>query len=201
MPTSRLEAFSDGVLAIIITIMVLELPKPEGASLGDLWHSTGVGFFSYVLSFVYVGIYWNNHHHFFHVVDHVTGTLLWANLNSLFWLSLLPFSTGWMAETSFAPAPILVYGVNLLSAGVAYLTLQRVAISSNVCHSRIKRALDKDRKGPASFILYAVGVICAAISLWGGWHVFDYFAVAAYVVVAILWVIPDKRMEKAFTEA
>src|SRR5262245_17289792 len=154
MTTNRLEAFSDGVLAIIITIMVLELRAPEGASLHALWETTGTGLLTYVLSFVYVGIYWNNHHHLFQLVDRVTGGILWANLHMLFWLSLYPFTTSWMDETDFARVPVIVYGVNLLCAGVSWLLLQQVILHAEGRDSRLRAALGPDWKGRFSALIY-----------------------------------------------
>src|SRR5919112_1121827 len=162
MRTSRLEAFSDGVLAIIITIMVLELHVPEGhdwAALGD----SATGFLTYLLSFVYVGIYWNNHHHMFHVVEHVNGTVLWANLHLLFWLSLYPFTTAWMDETDLARTPLVVYGVNLLAAAVAYYVLQLAIFRAERPDSLLQEAVGRDLKGKLSPALYLAGIASAYV--------------------------------------
>jgi uncharacterized membrane protein len=150
VPTSRLEAFSDGVLAIIITIMVLELKVPTGPRLSDLVHTTGVGLLTYLLSFVYVGIYWNNHHHMFHLVRRASGGVLWANLALLFCLSLFPFTTAWMDESRFAQTPVVIYGLNLLTAGIAYFALQTVIIRQQGPSSPLRQAIGKDVKGKIS---------------------------------------------------
>jgi uncharacterized membrane protein len=198
MRTSRLEAFSDGVLAIIITIMVLELREPDGSSLGALWHATGPAMLSYLLSFVYVGIYWTNHHHMFQVTVRVTGAILWGNLALLFFLSLFPFTTQWMETTHFARAPVVVYGVNLLTAGVAYYVLQTVIIRAQGADSALRRAIGSDFKGKVSPVVYIAG--CAAALLGGagsGWNRPGiWVAVACYVAAALLWVIPDRRIER-----
>ena len=188
MSSTRLEAFSDGVLAIIITIMVLELKVPHGAdwpALTPLWPV----FLSYVLSFVYLGIYWNNHHHMLHVTRHVTGGILWANLHLLFWLSLVPFSTGWMGENHFAPLPTSIYGVNLLLAGIAYYILERAIIRSQGPHSVLAAAVGKDLKGKASPIIYALAIPAAFVSTW--------ISGVLYVAVALMWLLPDQRIERA----
>jgi len=191
MGSSRLEAFSDGVLAIIITIMVLEMKVPHGASLGDLWPLLPV-FLSYVLSFVYVGIYWNNHHHMLHVTERVRGPILWANLHLLFWLSLIPFVTGWMGENNFAPAPTALYGVVLLAAAIAYLILQRVIIAELGASSLLATAVGGDLKGKLSPLLYAIAIPAAFLNQWisGG----------IYVLVALIWLIPDRRIERALAK-
>ena len=195
MPTSRLEAFSDGVLAIIITIMVLELKVPEGHDLASLIPVIGSSLLTYLLSFVYIGIYWNNHHHMFQVTEKITGGVLWANLHLLFWLSLLPFSTAWMDETALARTPVVTYGINLLAAAAAYLILQRVIIRGQGADSALKRAMGRDRKGKASLVLYTLGILAA---LLGGEHdkLWGYLGVAFFVVVAILWLVPDRRIER-----
>ena len=182
----RLEAFSDGVIAIIITIMVLELKVPHGEGIETLAPLLPV-FLSYVLSFVYLGIYWNNHHHMLHVTQRVTGTILWANLHLLFWLSLIPFATGWMGENHFAAAPSALYGAVLLMAGVAYLILQQLIIASQGPHSILKKAVRGDWKGKVSPVLYAVAILS---TFWWQW-----IALGLYVVVALLWLIPDRRIE------
>ena len=182
-----MEAFSDGVLAIIITIMVLELKVPHDASLsalGPLWSV----FLSYVLSFVYIGIYWNNHHHLLHTVQKVTGGILWANLHLLFWLSVVPFVTGWMGENHFAAAPTAVYGGVLLMAAIAYWTLQRVIIQSQGEGSLLKQALRDDWKGNLSPAIYVVGIAAATTLPW--------VAGALYALVAVIWLVPDKRIER-----
>jgi uncharacterized membrane protein len=191
MPSGRLGAFSDGVLAIIITIMVLEMKVPHGASIGDLWPLLPV-FLSYVLSFVYVGIYWNNHHHMLHVTERVNGAILWANLHLLFWLSLIPFVTGWMGENNFAPAPTAVYGVVLLAAAIAYRILQRVIIAEHGESSLLATAISGDLKGKLSVLLYAIAIPTAFLHQWisGG----------IYVLSALIWLIPDRRIERALAK-
>jgi uncharacterized membrane protein len=188
MGTNRLEAFSDGVIAIIITIMVLEMHVPRGENLQALRPLLPV-FLSYVLSFVYVGIYWNNHHHMLHVTTRVTGGILWANLHLLFWLSLFPFATGWMGENHFAPLPSALYGVVLLAAGTAYYILQQAIIAAEGPDSLLKRALGRDLKGKVSPLLYVAGI---AVSFYSSW-----MAQAIYVMVALLWLVPDRRIERA----
>jgi uncharacterized membrane protein len=191
MGTARLEAFSDGVIAVIITIMVLEMKVPHGESLESLIPVIPV-FLSYVLSFIYVGIYWNNHHHMLQATEKVTGATLWANLHLLFWLSLFPFATGWMGENHFAAVPTAAYGVVLLMAAVAYWVLQQVIIAAEGPGSLLKRALGSDWKGKASPLLY-----CAAIaaSFWSHW-----VAQAIYVFVALLWLVPDPRIERVLVQ-
>ena len=190
MTKSRLEAFSDGVLAIIITIMVLELHRPEGATLGDLADSAN-GFLSYVLSFVYVGIYWNNHHHLFQLVERVDGTVLWANLHLLFWLSLFPFTTAWTADTGFAEAPTMVYGVNLLLAAAAYYLLQ-LALERLDPNGRVEEALGSELKGKLSPVLYVLGILAALLSPW--------VSLAFFVGVALMWLVPDRLVERTIAE-
>ena len=199
MKTDRLEAFSDGVLAIIITIMVLELKVPEGHDFAALRHSAGTGLLTYLLSFVYIGIYWNNHHHMFQLTERITGGVLWANLGLLFWLSLFPFSTAWMDESDLARTPVVVYGVNLLAAAVAYKVLQTVIVRSQGAGSGLQRALGRDRKGKASPLLYLGGVACALLA-GGGAKVGVYLAIAFFVFVAIIWLIPDRRIERILAE-
>jgi uncharacterized membrane protein len=189
--TNRLEAFSDGVIAIIITIMVLELKVPHGASLADL-RSVWPVLLSYVLSFVYVGIYWNNHHHMLHATRRVTGAILWANLHLLFWLSLVPFVTGWMGENQFAPAPTAVYGVVLLLSGGAYRVLQACIVRVHGNESALARAVGRDFKGTLSLVLYGAGIALAFVTPW--------LAGAAYVAVALMWLIPDLRIERELAE-
>ncbi len=190
MKKNRLEAFSDGVFAVIITIMVLEMKVPQGATLQALGPVTPV-FLTYVLSFAYLGIYWNNHHHMLHACDRVTGPILWANLHLLFWLSLIPFTTGWMGENHFAPAPAALYGVILLMAAIAYWILQQLIIASQGRDSLLKRAIGGDWKGKLSPVLYVVAILFASWSRW--------ISQAIYVVVALLWLIPDRRIERVVT--
>jgi uncharacterized membrane protein len=187
MSKGRLEAFSDGVIAIIITIMVLEMKVSHGSSLQDLAPLLPV-FLSYVLSFVYVGICWNNHHHMLHACTTVTGTILWANLHLLFWLSLFPFTTGWMGENHFAAAPTMLYGVVLLMAAIAYYLLQEAIIRAQGPNSILKQAVGDDWKGKVSPVLYLVAILVALRSPW--------IADAVYVAAALLWLIPDRRIEK-----
>jgi uncharacterized membrane protein len=187
MGTGRLEAFSDGVIAIIITIMVLELKAPHGAGFDALLPTIPL-FLSYVLSFVYVGIYWNNHHHMLHAAERVSGAGLWANLHLLFWLSLIPFVTAWMDENSLMAAPVASYGFVLLMASIAYFILARILIRDNGPASALAQDIGNDAKGRLSTVLYAVGI---ALSLWHAW-----LAIAVYVLVAIMWIIPDRRIEK-----
>ncbi len=197
MRTSRLEAFSDGVLAIIITIMVLELRQPEGSSLDALRKTTGSSLLSYLLSFVYVGIYWLNHHHMFQLTERVTGGILWANLGLLFCLSLFPFTTDWADHTNYAQTPVVVYGVNLLAAGTAYYILQTVIIRSQGPDSLLRKAVGRDRKGKGSMVGYALAIVAALVD--GGGKGLDrpgiWVAVACVVAVAAVWIIPDRRIE------
>lgn len=187
MSKSRLEAFSDGVIAILITIMVLELSAPEGATLAALRPLLPV-FLSYVLSYVYVGIYWNNHHHLFQVVRHVNGRVLWANLHLLFWLSLVPFATAWMGENSFAAWPVALYGVVLLLAAVAYFLLTRALLAVHDEDSTLAQALGSDFKGRNSLLIYAIAIGAVVISPW--------LSFALYVLVAVIWLLPDRRIER-----
>ncbi len=186
MGKGRLEAFSDGVLAIIITIMVLEIKVPHGDSWAALQSLVPV-FLSYVLSFVYVGIYWNNHHHMLHATQKVTGPVLWANLHLLFWLSLLPFATGWMGENHFEAIPSAVYGGVLLMAAMAYWILQQSIIRAEGAASVLKEAIGADWKGKLSPLLYLLGILATAVWPAAGQ--------ALYVLVALLWLIPDRRIE------
>lgn len=188
MGKGRLEAFSDGVLAIVITIMVLELKVPHGSDLASLQPLLPV-FLSYVLSFVYVGIYWNNHHHMLRATRRVSGGVLWANLHLLFWLSLFPFVTGWMGENHFALVPSALYGGVLLAAAVAYWILQQTIIVTQGADSRLKAAVGRDWKGKLSPIVYATGIACALFRPW--------VAQALYVAVALMWLVPDRRIESA----
>jgi uncharacterized membrane protein len=198
MRTGRLEAFSDGVLAIIITIMVLGLRDPApGSTLWALWHAAGIGLLSYLLSFVYLGIYWTNHHHMFQLTTRVTGGVLWANLGLLFCLSLFPFTTQWVETTHYARTPLVVYGVNLLAAAIAYYILQSVIIRSQGNDSPLRKAIGRDLKGKVSPAFYIAG--CVAALAGGGGTGADrpgmWVAVACFVAVAALWVIPDRRIE------
>ena len=187
MDTRRLEAFSDGVIAIIITIMVLEMKVPHGDSVKDLAPLVPT-FLSYVLSFVYVGIYWNNHHHMLHACTVATGAMLWANLHLLFWLSLFPFATGWMGQNHFTAAPTVLYGVVLLMAAIAYVLLQQAIIRAHGQDSILKKAIGRDWKGKLSLVLYIVAIVATLRSSW--------IAQAIFVVVALIWLIPDRRIEK-----
>ncbi len=189
MQKNRLEAFSDGVLAIIITIMVLEMKVPHGTELSALLPIAPV-FLSYLLSFLYVGIYWNNHHHLLHSARRVTGRILWANLHLLFWLSLFPFTTGWMGENHLAATPSAVYGFVLTMAAVAYYVLQLAIIAEQGPGGVLAAALGRDLKGKLSVVAYVVAVPLAFVSPW--------IAHTVYVGVALLWLVPDRRIEKAF---
>ncbi len=191
MGTNRLEAFSDGVLAIIITIMVLELKVPHGTDWKDLAPLAPV-FLSYILSFIYVGIYWNNHNHFMHVVDRVDGRILWANLHLLFWLSLIPFTTAWMGENHVGALPTAAYGFVLFMAAMAYLVLSLSVIRIQGKDSAIAKALGKDVKGKISALMYVAAIILAFWVPALSW--------VLYALVALMWVIPDRRYERAFTE-
>jgi len=191
MGKNRLEAFSDGVLAIIITIMVLELRVPEGEDFGALRPLMPV-FLSYALSFVYLGIYWNNHHHMLHTVHRVTGSILWANMHLLFWLSLVPFTTAWVGESHYAGAPAALYGAVLLMSAIAYYVLQQAIVSSQGQRSVLKRAIGADWKGKVSPALYAAAI---ALAFWKA-----EVALALYVVVALIWLIPDRRIEHTLRE-
>ncbi|ESU20375.1 ferrochelatase [Flavobacterium enshiense DK69] len=182
-----MEAFSDGVLAIIITIMVLELKVPEGKDLESLL-PLFPKFLSYVMSFIYVGIYWNNHHHMMHTVKRVTGGILWTNLHLLFWLSLFPFVTAWIGENNFAPFPMTMYGIVLLMAAIAYFVLQSQILKNHGPDSVLSKAIGSDLKGKISPILYLIGIICANFN--------TIIAGVMYIAVALMWLIPDKRIEK-----
>lgn len=198
MTSNRLEAFSDGVLAIIITIMVLGLHVPSGAALTDLWATAGTGLLSYLLSFIYVGIYWINHHHTFKLTSKVTGRVLWANLALLFFLSLLPFATAWIDGMHFARIPVIVYGIVLLLCASSYRILQRTIIHSQGEGSVLQAALGRDWKSRTSLVLYTVGIISATlveddrIGIW--------IALTTFVVVAALWFVPDRRIEGTYRE-
>ena len=191
MNKGRMEAFSDGVFAVIITIMVLEMKVPHGLDLQALRSVTPV-FLSYVLSFVYVGIYWNNHHHLLHAAQRVTGSILWANLHLLFWLSLVPFATAWMGENRFAAMPVAVYGVVLLLAGFAYFILTRRLIAHHGTDSLLATSIGRDRKGAISLGLYLVAI---PLSFWK-----PLAACGIYTLVAIMWLLPDPRIEKMVRE-
>ncbi len=186
MSKTRLEAFSDGVIAILITIMVLELKIPHGDSMRALAPLVPV-FLTYVLSYVYLGIYWNNHHHMLHATTRINGKILWANLHLLFWLSLVPFATGWMGENHFAATPTAVYGGVLLAAAIAYVVLQSAIIAEQGPASKLAKAVAKDLKGKLSLALYAVGIPLAFVREWA--------ADAIYVAVALMWLVPDRRIE------
>jgi uncharacterized membrane protein len=187
MGKGRLEAFSDGVLAIIITIMVLELKVPHGADLATLRPLVPV-ILSYMLSFVYVGIYWNNHHHMLQAAGTVTGRILWANLHLLFWLSLVPFATGWVGENHFAALPVALYGAVLFMAGLAYFVLMRALLAHHGRDSRLAEAVRQDRKGIASQLIYAMAVPLAFVNRW--------VSLGLYVLVAVMWFVPDRHIEE-----
>jgi len=187
MSKGRMEAFSDGVLAIIITIMVLEIKVPHGDSLASL-KSNGPAFLSYVLSFIYIGIYWNNHHHMLHTVQHVNGSALWANMHLLFWLSLVPFATDWMGENHFTTWPVILYGVVLFMAGFAYYILLHTLIRLHGKQSLLARAIGGDRKGILSNVIYAIGITLSFAS--------PEIGLILYTAVAAMWLIPDPRIEK-----
>lgn len=190
MSKARLEAFSDGVIAILITIMVLGLTVPHEAELTALLQLAPV-FLSYALSFVFLGIYWNNHHHLFQAIQHVDGRVLWANLHLLFWLSLVPFATGWMGENNFGAWPVALYGVILLLAAMAYLILTRTLIALHGRDSVLATAIGRDVKGRISPLIYVAGIVLAFVNSW--------LACGLYVLVAVIWLIPDQRIERAMT--
>ena len=191
MTTGRMEAFSDGVLAILITIMVLELGVPHGTTLEAL-APLGPVFLSYILSFVNLGIYWNNHHHLLHAAQRVDGRILWANMHLLFWLSLVPFGTAWMGENSFAPIPVAAYGVVLLAAAVAYFILVRALLAREAADSLLVQAVGNDRKGKASPLLYAISIPIAFVAPW--------VSVAIFALVAAIWFVPDLRIERRIAD-
>ena len=191
MGKGRLEAFSDGVIAVIITIMVLELKVPHGTDLAALVPLLPV-FLSYVLSFVYIGIYWNNHHHMLHAVHHINGRALWANLHLLFWLSLVPFVTGWVNENHFAAVPVALYGVVLLMSAVGYYLFERILIAHHTKDSPLARAVGKDLKGVVSLFIYVAAIALAFVNPW--------VSCALYIFVAIMWFIPDPRIERALPQ-
>jgi uncharacterized membrane protein len=191
MTNERINAFSDGVVAILITIMVLELKVPHGTDLNALSALLPI-FLSYVLSFIVIAIYWNNHHHMFYLTDRITGGILWANLHLLFWLSLMPFVTGWMGENHFAPLPTALYGVVLTMAGVAYYILSQTIIRSQGPNSKLKAAVGDDAKGKISVVLYLLAIPLAFVN--------QLISAAIYVFVALMWLVPDRRIEKRFDE-
>ena len=191
MNTARLEAFSDGVIAILITIMVLELRVPHGADWESLRPLIPI-FLNYVLSFIYLGIYWSNHHHMLQATDRINGKILWANLHLLFWLSLVPFVTGWMGENHFAPLPTAVYGAVLLLAAIAYTILQSMIVAQQGTESKLGAAVGKDKKGKLSMLLYAAAIPLAFINQW--------VADGIYVFVALTWLIPDRRIESTLID-
>ena len=192
MHKGRLEAFSDGVIAVLITILVLELRAPHGADWSDVMPLIPA-FVSYVLSFIYLGIYWNNHHHLLQAASHVTGAVLWANLHLLFWLSLIPFVTGWMGENEFAAIPVAVYGFDFLMAALAYYVLERTLIAAQGPESRLKMAVGAEIKGWVSTVCYALGILSAVF--WTQW-----VSLAFYAFVALMWLIPDRRIERALAK-
>jgi uncharacterized membrane protein len=192
MNKTRLEAFSDGVIAILITIMVLELKIPHGADLEAIRPLAPV-FVTYVLSFVYLGIYWNNHHHMLQATRKINGKILWANLHLLFWLSLIPFSTGWMGENHFAPLPTAVYGINLLACAIAYTILQTLIIAEHEANSNLEAAVGNDLKGKISLLCYVLAISLAFVNQW--------ISAAFYVFVALMWLVPDKRIESKINES
>ena len=192
MKTTRLEAFSDGVIAILITIMVLELRAPAGADWQAL-RPLGAQFCPYALSFVFLGIYWSNHHHMFQLTERVTGGILWANLHLLFWLSLVPFATAWTGETRLAPLPTAVYGIVLFLAGAAYNLLGRVIIRSQGPHSALREAVGADLKGKLSVLLYGVAIVVAFYHPW--------ISGCVYLLVALVWLVPDRRIERRVERA
>jgi uncharacterized membrane protein len=191
MKKGRLEAFSDGVIAIIITIMVLELKTPHGSDWAAIRPLVPV-FLAYVLSFVYLGIYWNNHHHMLYVTERINGGILWANMHLLFWLSLIPFATAWMGENHLATLPTAVYGGVMLAAAVAYFVLQRLIIAQQGPHSKLKAAVGRDVKGKLSPLIYVAAIVMAFVNQW--------VSVALYVLVALMWLIPDRRIEARLDE-
>jgi uncharacterized membrane protein len=190
MTTNRLEAFSDGVLAIVITIMVLELKAPHDVSLEALIPELPI-FASYLFSFIYIGIYWNNHHHLFQIAQKVSGRILWANLHLLFWLSLIPFTTSWLGENHIAEVPVALYGFNLLMSAIAYFILQTAILKHHGEDFVLRKAVGKDIKGKISLVLYIVGLSLSFVSTW--------LALSIYVLVAIIWLIPDRRIEAIMT--
>jgi len=191
MSKTRLEAFSDGVIAIIITIMVLELRPPHDATWSALQPLIPAGL-SYVLSFIFIGIYWHNHHHLLQAVHHVNGRVLWANTHLLFWISLVPFVTAWMGENRFAPVPVAAYGVVMIGAAVAYYTLSHVLISHHGRDSTLAKAFGRDRKGKLSLVMYAAAIPLSFVN--------SAMACGLYVLVAVIWLVPDRRIERIMSE-
>ena len=191
MNKNRLEAFSDGVLAILITILVLEFKVPQGEGVEALCANAPM-FLAYVLSFIYIGIYWNNHHHMLHMVNRVNGRILWANLHLLFWLSLVPFATRWLGESHFATLPAAFYGVMLFCAGAAFYILQGQLIAEQGGDSRLREAIGRDLKGKSSPVLYLIGIALAFVNCWA--------SMGVYVFVALMWLVPDRRIEKRLHE-
>ena len=191
MTKGRMEAFSDGVIAVIITIMVLEMKAPHGAGIVALRPLVPT-FFSYVLSFIYVGIYWNNHHHLLHATQHVTGGILWANLHLLFWLSLTPFATAWMGDNHFASWPVAFYGTLLLLAGIAYFILTKALIARHGTESTLAASIGNDRKGKVSLVIYAVAIPLSFLHSW--------IACGFYALVAVMWLVPDPRIERTLAK-
>jgi len=187
MSKGRVEAFSDGVFAVIITFLVFNIKVPSSADLAALLPLVPL-FLSYVLSFLYVGIYWNNHHHLFQAADHVSGKVLWANLHLLFWLSLAPFVTAWMGQNHFSSLPVAVYGCILLFAGIAYFILTQTLVSHHGKDSKLAMSIGRDRKGQLSIVIYLVAISLAFVRTWAGY--------ALYVLVAVMWLLPDRRIEK-----
>lgn len=187
MKTGRLEAFSDGVLAIVITIMVLELKAPQEVSLQALSHEWPI-FASYLFSFIYIGIYWNNHHHLFQITEKVNGKILWANLHLLFWLSLIPFTTSWLGENYTSSLPVALYGFNLLMCAIAYFTLQGSILHLHGTDFILKKQIGKDWKGKMSLLFYIIGLTLSFVSTW--------IAIGFYILVAVMWIVPDKRIER-----
>ncbi len=193
MSTGRLEAFSDGVLAIIITVMVLELKAPGAPyTLHTLVTQSGLGLLTYLLSFVYIGIYWNNHHHMFQICNYVDGSVLWANLHLLFWLSLYPFTTAWLAESHLAETPTVVYGVNLLAAAIAYYLLQQRMMHLPDGGDRLREVVGRDLKGRLSPVIYVIGILAAFVD--------PILGLVPFVVVALIWLVPDRRVERYLAE-
>ena len=192
MTKNRLEAFSDGVIAVIITIMVLELKVPHGGAWDAVRPLVPV-FLTYVLSFVFLGIYWNNHHHMLHATERINGKVLWANLHLLFWLSLVPFATGWLGENHSEALPTAAYGVIMLAAAIAYYILQQTIVAAEGSHSRLKAALGRDVKGRISPALYVAAILLSFVNQW--------IADGIYVFVALMWLVPDRRIESALTKA
>lgn len=191
MGKERLEAFSDGVIAIIITIMVLEIRTPDSAEISALFPIFHA-FISYILSFIYLAIYWNNHHHMLKATERVNGRILWANMHLLFWLSLIPFMTDWMGENHFAPVPTAFYGVVLLMAALAYFILQAAILSEHGKNSLLARAVGKDIKGKISPVLYALAILSTLLNTW--------IALSLYALVALMWLVPDRRIEKSMRD-